>query len=174
MLEMVAGMMTVTCSDEEEGEARLSAGNTGKPLNLVLRSVFTTVSILSTALNPTTGLFITCTHTRTHTCHRRTLLLHLTVPGELYFDPLPPLPKCPGPRPSQPILTTVCASHMYANACLPHCKQPAAQFSGCPANRLVCRLQYRTYGEAPVCSLCQLMLGQPSSQKLHGPPTTGW
>lgn len=41
-------------------EAYLSAGNTGKPLNLVLRRVFTTVSTLSTALKPTTGLAITC------------------------------------------------------------------------------------------------------------------
>ena len=41
-------------------EAYLSAGNTGKPLNLVLRRVLTTVSTLSTALNPTTGLAITC------------------------------------------------------------------------------------------------------------------
>ena len=58
----------------------LSAGKTGNPLNLVVRNVSTTVCTFSTALNPTTGLAITCSAstgsmwvTQAHTGHVRSI-----------------------------------------------------------------------------------------------------
>ena len=99
-------MMMTNVVMKRKVRACLSAGKTGKPLNLVLRSVFTTVSILSTALNPTTGLFITYRHTYTHTPTSPTPPPRPVRSG---FSPRPP----PPPHIGVHVACTNCYDYMW-------------------------------------------------------------
>ena len=150
------------CIGEEEGKACLSAGKTGKPLNLVLRNVFTTVSIFSTALKPTTGLFITCMHTPQSDC-----LWHLKVPRELCCGPSPlcppftPRPPPPGPFSDTSPTPSHVQSQRFAQAtCMQMNVLPATKPTSCnvrqlSVSHLVCGFKERggsCTGSLPACT----------------------